>query len=117
MKIDPKAYLFFKEHAGYCVGERAKGALRLAKAEAYAAQMGYEVSWEWDDCGDLGDHEIWCSNAKQGKCRGHEIEYAVLKDASGEVRASLGSIIEPSNDCRRVIEADLFLEAMPGNVL
>ena len=27
-----KDYKFFKEHAGYCIGHRAEGALSLAKA-------------------------------------------------------------------------------------
>lgn len=110
------AYRFFKAHAGYIVGRSAMGALALAKAERYAELVGYEFAWAYDDDADLGDHASWCSNAKRDRCFGHECLYAVLRDASGEVCASLGSIIDPGNAYRRVIEAELALEAMPGNV-
>jgi hypothetical protein len=110
------AYRFFREHAGYIVGRRALGAYALAKAEQYAALVGYEIVWEYDYDAELGEHELWCSDAARGRCKGHECLSAVLRDVCGEVRASLGSIIEPDANHRRLIEAELALEAMPGGV-
>jgi hypothetical protein len=110
------AYRFFKEHAGCIVGQRALGAYALAKAERYATLVGYEIVWEYDGDADLGDHEVWCSNAARGRCKGHECLSAVLRDVCGELRASLCNIIEPDANYRRVIEAELALEAMPGGV-
>ena len=111
-----EAYRFFVKHSGYVVGRRAIGAMNLARAEAYAKAAGYTVTWEPDFDADLGDHEAWCSAAKQGKCPGHEAQMAILCDASGKVRETLGGIIEADRDYHRVVEAEMALEAMPGNV-
>lgn len=85
----------------------AQSAMRAARAEQSAIDLGLIVDWEWDDCADLGDHEYWCTAAKQGKCKGHEVEQVSIKTGR-EYIASLGGIIEPTSDYRRVIEADLF---------
>lgn len=118
-KLDVRAVRFFRDNAGYIVGERLKGAAALARAEQYARTLGWEVAWEpedipYEDC--LGDHAYWCADERRGKKHAHEVYYAVLRDASGEVRASLGGIIDPDRNFARVIEAELALEAMPGNV-
>jgi hypothetical protein len=111
-------YLFFKDHAGYCVGRKALGALALAKAEIWAEEKEVEYRWDWDDDGDLGDHHYWCSTAieenhfhmPERSRHTHEILWcaAYLDDAC---IASLSGIIDPDNTYRRVIEAELALEA------
>jgi len=40
------AYRFFREHAGYVVGESARCALALARAEASARDAGLRFEWE-----------------------------------------------------------------------
>ncbi len=144
------AYSFFRKHAGYIVGENAKGALQLAKAEVWAEANGYRYAWRHDDDVDLGDHEYWCNDAKRFKAgydsdgdripsysrRGSDCDHEVLSclmyapcededrhsDCSDyepcrdcEVVASLGGVIDASNDYRRVVEAELALEAMPDH--
>lgn len=44
------AYLFFRENAEGIVGQSAKGAIALARAEIWARRYGYDVSWEPDYC-------------------------------------------------------------------
>jgi hypothetical protein len=59
------AYRFFREHAGYIVGESAVCAMRLARAELWAERENVAFSWEpcqepWD--GDLPmapGSELW----------------------------------------------------------
>jgi hypothetical protein len=135
------AYLFFKEHAGYVVGERAKGALKLAKAERRANALGFVHVWEHDPDTDLGDHELWCSLARARKAYAegrpvdadgatdgrawrldpkhsceHETEQCVVYAEDDTERenplASLGGIIDASSAYRRVVEAELSLEAL-----
>lgn len=102
-----KAYDFFKEHAGYVVGRRGMGALELARAEAYADEHGWEAIWE-------DDPEEWLLDVE----RPEEVLTCVLRDENGVVIGSLGGIDMSGNtrqdrDYRRVVEAELALEAMP----
>lgn len=102
---------FFYENAGYGYGPgetpeqgRRRGAKLLAKAEAYAEQKGWKVSWEGDDDAysqykDEPEVKEWLS--------------AILRDEKGNVLGSLGSIGDPSREYGRVVEAELALEAMP----
>lgn len=105
-KIDPKlkrAYEFFKKNAGGIVGRAAEGALALARAEAIAASLGWDVDWEIDEEEyDLGDEEEMPG----------EVYSAMLRDEDGKVIESLGSIGDPSRDYQRVVEAELALEAL-----
>lgn len=52
--VDRRAFQFFIDHAGGIVGERAKGAIRLARAEQLlerAVDLGVaSVEWRDDDC-------------------------------------------------------------------
>lgn len=117
-----KAFQFFLKHAGYCVGNRAIGALALARAEleAYSSEPAYgslTASWHGDDFGDLGDHDAWCSAARRGDCNGHETLYCKVTYFNPQTRrvetlASLGGIVDPDSNYRRVIEAELFAEAL-----
>lgn len=103
-RVDPKlkkAYEFFRKHAGYVVGKSAAGALALARAEAAACALGWEVEWEhdgfeWDGEGDAPE----------------EVLAAVLKDEDGNVLEVLGGIGDPDRNYARVVEAELALEAL-----
>jgi hypothetical protein len=116
-----ETFKFFRDNAGYVVGRRAEGAYHLAVAEWKAEKRSWTFEWRPDDDGDLGDHEYWCANArrrangpKAGRTHSceHFIEYAVLKDSGGVVRASLGGIIDADHKYQRVVEAELALEAL-----
>lgn len=93
---------FFKANAGYIVGEKAQGALALAKAEEAADRLGWTVAWEPDDLPWDGDDGY----------EPNEVLCAVLKDARGKVRASLCGIADPDTKYARVIEAELAAEAL-----
>lgn len=139
--ISREAFRFFRANAGGWVGHNAETALHLARAEAYAEDQGWEVSWEPDDYG-WEDHDDWCpvaALAKRGRlpngeesqsawhlrqhaCE-HEIACAVLRDRpeiqttyrggrAGEVLASLGAIIDASDAYKRVVAAELASEAL-----
>jgi hypothetical protein len=100
---------FFAENAGYATPPgRMACAKALADAENFASAHDWEVSWEWDEGGDLGDHDYWCGRED---CS-HEIECAILRDPHGNVLASLGSIIDADRAYRRVVAAELASEAM-----
>lgn len=126
MDVTLRDYKFFKENGGYIVGRRALAAIHLARAEKLAQFHGYTFEWDWDDDADLGDHEEWCTKARraEAEARGgfigsnespylehsHETYYAVMKSTEGDIVDSLGGIIDPSSDYRRVVEAELALE-------
>lgn len=108
-----KAVAFFRKHAGYAVrpGEsktraKTRGAQALARAEAEAEARGWTVDWEHDP-------EEWQGDVE----RPFEVLTAVLRDADGQVLASLGGIGMTGNrktdrDYGRVIEAELADEAL-----
>ena len=103
-----KAYDFFRAQGGGVVGQSGVNALALARAEAYADENDWAAEWEDDPepyDTDLEDDQPF------------EVLTCVLKDESGNVLASLGSIGMSGNarqdrDYRRVIEAELALQAM-----
>jgi hypothetical protein len=103
---------FFYKYAGYgyTPGKETKsqgrwaGARKLAHAEYMAKQKGWKVEWQNDDEPyEMGDAETEMPN---------EVLGAVLKDENGEQLASLWGIGDPSNAYRRVVEAELALEAL-----
>jgi hypothetical protein len=114
------AFRFFQEHAAGIVGETAKTALALARAE-YSARWVYRLEFVWrhDDDADWSwmdqdcfkgerekDHEVeWCACYRVTTCGecGHE-ERALL--------VSLGGIFDADATYRRVVEAELALEAL-----
>ncbi len=103
--VTKKDVAFFKKNAGYIVGERAKGAMALAKAEEAADRLGWKVEWKHDVMGWDGDDED----------TPNEVLCAVLKDARGKVRASLCGIGDPearNKKYARVVEAELAAEAL-----
>jgi hypothetical protein len=95
------AFHFFFYHAGYIVGQRASCALSLARAEQYAEDNDWKAEWVNDDDADLS----WMSEEEQQQP--HEVLGCVLKDADGNVLASLWGIVDADSNYRRVIEAEV----------
>lgn len=86
-------------------GFNAAQAKELANAEQKSYERGWKVNWEddpegMDSIGDIDPHTI------------KEILFAALVDEDGNVLASLGSIVDPTRKYRRVVEAELALEAL-----
>lgn len=133
-----RRYRFFKENAGYVVGERAKCAYSLARAEELAESAGLTVNWEWDDydtdlswCECKGDDEM-CVRCGSRKYAGddcdypsgmwpdghefheHEVLYAyVSAPESCERLAGVGGIVDAiGTPYQRVVEAELLAEAI-----
>lgn len=106
---------FFYEHAGYSYGPdqtpeqgRCETATKLAEAEAYAAKRGWRVDWQDDpEPYQLGDAATEMPS---------QVLCAVLCDDDGAVLESLGGIGDPSPEYRRVVDAELALEAMKHEV-
>lgn len=100
------AVRFFRENAGYVVGERMRCAWALAKAEERAKEAGLRVVWE-------DESEPW-----YGDCPAPPIIVfaRVPDDATGRYvsLASLGMIglNSWSDPYVRVVEAELFSEAL-----
>lgn len=103
-------YTQFRGRTG-SVGQDALTALHLARAKAYGESQGWEWAWEDETEPDLS----WCDECEREKCRDHyhEVFCLVLRDATGDVLASLGNIADPDRAFRRECEAELALEAMP----
>jgi hypothetical protein len=99
------AFRFFRENAGYCVGQAALGAWSLTKAEQYARRNDWEFSWEEDFEPDLS----WMDDEESAQY--HEVYGCVCRDVDGNVLADLWGIVDPDSSYRRVVEAELALEA------
>jgi len=124
-------YRFFRKVSGYSV----KSCYDLAIAELWAESLGLDFKWEYDDIGydALGDHEYWCKQERLEKSgydqygdqvnpesrlayyrrnysHDHEILYCLVKNDQTGDTASLGGIIDPSRDYRRLVEAELASE-------
>lgn len=109
---------FFWKNAGFSYDPaketkaqgRRRCATALAEAESYAQDRQWSYEWEWDCEGcagcDCGSSECACSAGTE-----HETLCCVLRVHRGAILASLYGICEPSADYRRVIEAELALEA------
>jgi hypothetical protein len=103
------AYRFFREHAGYVVGESARCALALAKAEQAGESAGLAVEWEDDrEEYQLGDNEtepppyVLCAFVRDPR------------NPRGYYLASLGGIGLNSlrDPYRRVVAAEVMSEAL-----
>lgn len=114
-----KAIAFFRKHGGYAKkpGESTHAAKNrmaraLARAEAEASARGWRVEWEGDPEG-ASDFE---SDVRMGYTsreeEPREILGAVLRDEEGHVLSSLWGIEDPTREYRRVVEAELALEAL-----
>ena len=114
-------YRFFYKHAGYGYNPRVetaeqgrrRGARALAAAEAYATAAGWEYQWDYDPepcigC-DCGSADCPCSSGAP-----HEILCVLLNDRdNGRTLAALGGICGATREYRRVVAAELAMEAMP----
>ena len=127
-----RRYRFFHENAGYVVGESAKCAYSLARAEELGEAYDLDVDWEWDDDPDLswceckGDNEtcIRCGSRMYSgqECvspdghdyHDHEVMVAyVTPPESCERLAALGGIVDAlGTPYQRVVEAELLAEAI-----
>jgi hypothetical protein len=107
------AELFFYDHAGYSykTGEetpeqgRIRCAKDLAEAESIAARLQWFCEWEWDN--DIDDS--WMDEEERAKP--HEWLCVRLMDGD-KVLQALGGIVDPDNDYRRVVEAELADEEL-----
>jgi hypothetical protein len=101
---------FFQRHGGGVVGHAMEGGLDLARAERYAQQHGWTVTWEDDPDADWS----WLDQPgfEKERDRPHEVYFAVLRDAKGKVLASLGGIFDPDEKYMRVVASELALEAL-----
>jgi hypothetical protein len=109
---------FFRREGGGIVGQATKGALDLARAEREMQRRGWVVTWEDDQDADLS----WMDDKERE--RPHEVYVAVLWNTDPEpgymgrhhmkatALASLGGIVDPSREYRRVVEAELASEAL-----
>lgn len=90
---------------------RERCAREMAEAERKSAENGWEYRWEQDDAGcigcDCGAEDCACSSGEP-----HETLGCVLTDEGGEVLASLWGICGADAKYRRVIRAELALEAL-----
>lgn len=100
---------FFYDNAGYSVPPgREECARRLASAEAVARHRCWRVEWMPEQDIDLS----WCENC-EAEGHEHEVECAVLLGGNGTtVLASLGNIVDATPQYRRVIAAELALQAL-----
>ena len=111
-----EAYRFHKYWSGYIVGECAKSAIQLARAEIAAERLGIEFEWDEDPCHDNGPEDWgWPEHdVKRFWRTSHEVTQCIAT-LHGEDVASLGGIWDASPEYRRTVEAELALEAIPAN--
>lgn len=99
---------FFYKHAGYSFDPqtetqeqgRRRCAREMAAVEAHALSMGWRYDWEWDPA-------PWDGDAPEP----HEVLGCTLRNAAGQVLASLWGIGDPSPAYARVVQAELAAEA------
>lgn len=118
-RVIKQAVQFFYTYAGYSYDPktqtpeqgRMQTARALAKAERDAASQGIRFGWEPDVEGcigcDCGLPECKCASGEP-----HEVLVCLAYNTEGKVIASLGAICEPTREYRRVVEAELALEAI-----
>jgi hypothetical protein len=112
---------FFYKHAGWSYDPaketphdgRLRGAVALASAESWASRVGLSISWE--DDWSVGNHQQEYGEAYDDG-EPDTCEAALARNERGDVVASLSCIDGADAAYRRVIEADLALEAM-GSML
>jgi hypothetical protein len=104
--VKPTDFRFFQKHAGYVRGQRAAGALALARAEREADRRGWTTEWDHDPEPDLS------FMTPRERKQEHEVLCAVLKDRDGKPLTSLCGIVDADRTYGRIVEAELALEAL-----
>ena len=108
------AQQFFYDHAGFSYNPATRSASDLARAETYAAGHDWEFTWEPDFDADASFVDTWDSLAQADwNSTDHECEVCILRDSDGNILSSCGGIFDADSDYRRVIQAELALEALP----
>lgn len=115
------AFNFFLEHAGYSYNPktetpkqgRAKCARKLAKAERDAKALGYRFVWE-GDWTLVHSHDDEYGSEAYPNGDPDTCESCTCFDSEGKSVASLGCIDDATPEYRRVIEAELAMEALAG---
>ena len=114
-----RAIQFFMEHGGFSYDPkhetpeqgRKRCAESMAVAEAMAWDQDYTFSWMYDEWGcsgcDCGDPDCDCYTEEP-----HEVLVCTMYDPNGESVASLGGICGATNEYRRVVQAELAMEAL-----
>jgi len=127
--MDKQAVKFFVANAGYSYNPktetkqqgRKRGAIQLATAERAAELAGAEYDWqpEQEPIEEFLDTSV--GKGKYFRTESERDEYldkyrddcwfVVLRDGDGTIRASLGGIVGLTREYRRLVEAELALEA------
>ena len=122
-----RAVQFFQEHAGGIVGHNAETAIRLARAERDARKADLVFVWNYDDDYDWSFVDTWdARDQKRWHLDEHTAEWCrvvlpcnVAQFAHDTVNcdhartlAALCGIVDADTNYRRVIEAELALEAL-----
>lgn len=102
-----KAFSFFFRCLDYADGYRAHCAFRLAKAEAWAARMGYVYAFELDTEPDIS----WLTSQEKYWVQMRLCPIKItMYDSSGNQTQSLSGIVDA--DEMRVISAELAYEEL-----
>lgn len=122
-KATATAIKFFAKQAGFSYDPKtqtkaqgkAQTARHLARAERTAASLGFTFEWEYDLEGyhgcDCGSDDCACPTGAE-----HEVLGCIMRNADGEVIASLWGICQPSREYARVIMAELASEGLNGDI-
>lgn len=116
-------YMFFKKNAGFSYDPKTEtpeqgkrqSARALARAEREAQRQGIRFQWQNDELGCIGcdcrSDDCPCSTGEP-----HETLYCFAyqpsENDSRVILASLGGICGATDSYRRVVEAELALEAL-----
>ena len=112
-----RRYQFFREHAGYIVGQRALCAFKLAKAEQWLREqddivpvcepdMDIDDSWMSDD--ERRQSHTWETYSLVRPCPDHGLDCR-----HAEHLASVGNVVDADSAYARVLWAELASEIMP----
>lgn len=112
-----QAYKHFRQSdPGGIVGENAKYCLSLARIEYIAAKSGIVPQWEPDYFADTPEDWGWEQKyIDKWNKSDHYAESCCVVTAEGDYAASLSGIWDADMDYRRLIEAELLLDAIPLN--
>lgn len=119
MNFKDKNVQFFFKHAGFSYDPKTEtktqGRIRCARSLAHAEQTARELDWrfEWSDDWSLGcsHKEFYGADSAYAEREPETCESCLLFDGD-RVLASLSCIDDADDNYRRVIQAELALEAL-----